>query len=202
MTEILANASEVSPFLSVTRDNATWLSAGLTAGGGSASGLVELNNSTGKIIELPANISFLSIIGERSFPPGDGSECRFVFDPPLLAGWGLHGPSQDNYTHVDTGNPSDIPIYWQNGTRREHDGAQPQLHRGLAPGVYVSDIENVTLLDQQLDPTVQYKLAIVSGPRWPVDARGLYVVSPPGVVPEVRVSANPCEFSKLQVWQT
>lgn len=198
MTEIAANASQISPRLPVTRDNATWLSNALTAGGGARSGLVELNSSAGHVVELPANISFLSVLGPRYWKPGDGGECRFVFDPPLLAGWGLFGPTQDNYTHVDPGNPRAVNVSYQTEPGNTANITRPRVIPGLPPDA-PPYLDGVHLLDQQLNASIQYKFAIVSGPNGPLDEQGL--VAPAGDAdPGARVSPNPCNFSSIQVW--
>lgn len=61
--------------------NETWLQDVLSGGSGVAF-KVE-NSSFGWVKDLPDNVTFVSVLGRKSMIPGDGGQCRFVFDPPL-----------------------------------------------------------------------------------------------------------------------
>lgn len=175
MMEISAQAREVSPPLPVTKDNDTWLSN--TLGGGQLEdGPQQLNSTTANVIELPPNVTFLSVLGERFWKPGAGGECRFVFDPPLSSGKGLYG-TQQNFLHSDNGNPYRVDTVSAGSAGM---GTNWTAH----------------LLNQQLDAHTHYKFAIVSGPT---NSSGSIIGEAQNAT--YRSSPNPCSFKKVQLWR-
>lgn len=196
MTEMSASAPEVSPVFPVNFENETWLTNALS-GGPPGYGPMELNSSTGRVVELPQNLSFLSVIGNRYWHPARGAECRFIFDPPFESGRGLDGPSQIKYTHVDTGNPYRVNLTLGGvahlGIYSTNDSAFLPSNSDNEEWVF----SNEHLLDQQLDPSIHYKFAIISGPT--SSDRAILRDSRRG---EYRSSSNPCNFTSIQFWRS
>lgn len=153
---------------------------------------MQLDRSTGNTVELPQNLTFLSVLGKRYWQPGNGGECRFVFDPPLLSGQGYRGSPRLNYTHVDTGNPNRTDITSPGTFFHFSNETKPPLTDGRLGHMY----DGVHLLDQQLDPSIHYKFAIVSGPT---SSEGL--IGGQQDANYFRSSPNPCPFTKVEMWQ-
>lgn len=173
----------------VNQESRPWLRDAL-AGGPNGAPPLGLNASAAVVVDLPAGLSFVSVLGPRFRRPGDLGECRFVFNPPLQS-WGLFGNGQVNYTYVDQGNPLFVNITYP---RQRIEFADPAKLNGFAevPGDQPQTIENVHLLDQQLNASIQYTLAIVQGPS------SAGVIGAPGTLN--RTSPGGCAFTKIETW--
>lgn len=100
-------------------------------------------------------MTFVSVLGPRFTKNGEGGECRFVFDPPFsLRGV---GPYDVHYTYVFTGNPYEMKMAPSVNAPGAPEGA------GQGAADYSVTVEDVQLLNQQLDPKIRYKFAIVNG---------------------------------------
>lgn len=192
MTEIAANGSEIPQALPVTPQNDTWLSgalAGTAPGAYDYSVPTALNSSTAKLVELPPNVSFVSVLGPKHLTPGKGGECRFVFDPPFR--YRFHNLDGLNYTYADTGNPYFVNVPYPKKTVNLSDPTRPtEFDVDRAGG---SDLVHDTyLLNQQLNASVRYRFAIVNGPI----GDGIIGFEQDGD----RSSPKGCEFTKIQLW--
>lgn len=151
-------------------------------------GLKGMVNSSAVLVDLPPNLAFVSVLGRRHLTPGAGGECRFVFDPPLA--WHQVYSKAIYYTFADTGNPNFASFaYSGQSTSFPNPNDTVAVRDGSLPTV-----ENVHLLNQQLDPTVRYRFAILQGPT----GSGIQAGS---VNSTYRSSPGACEFSKIQMWQ-
>lgn len=178
----------------VTRSNDTWLSDALSSSG---SGQNQLNSSTAHVVTLPPNISFVSVLGQRYLGPGDGGECRIVFDPPLESGWTPHSTNPkvmpERYINVPSGNPDAVKV-WYATTWDQRADEEPSIGSGQpgSMGTWTGHVNYTHLLDWQLDPSIQYKLAIVNGSTPSVNGQG----------PEQQALPNgTCNFNLLQLWK-
>lgn len=127
------------------------------------------NSSLGYVVELSENVSFVSVLGKRDLRPGWGGECRFVFDPPFVSS-GLHWrqTGELNYTYADTGNPTFINVSYPNNYPDQNvtfTNASVRTIGNSWPQGQAAEVKDVHLLDQQLDPTVRYKMGIFRGPK-------------------------------------
>lgn len=193
MTEILANGTEISPPLPVTEKNDTWLSSALVVSREAVLGPTApyyLDSTTAKLVDLPPNVAFISVLGPRYLTPGYGGECRFVFDPPFI----IHGMSRYElyYSYAITGNPTLVNQSYPDRAVNYSTPYRPSESDEL-PDV----IPDVHLLNQQLDPNVRYKFAILNG------SSGDGVIDPMGYPNRNRNSSVPsiCDITKIQVWQ-
>lgn len=190
MTEISANATAISPSLPISPRNDTWLSGALDASREALSGNTApaaMSSSSGRLVDLPPNVTFVSVLGPRYMAQGQGGECRFVFDPPFI----LRGmtPYDVNYTYVFTGNPYSLKMSssddavgaprsnWPGGTG-EADSELPRV------------INDVHILNQQLDPRIRYKFAIVDGADSGAAGANGAAQTP-----------SSCDFTKILLWQ-
>lgn len=140
----------------ITAQNATWLTNALAG-----EGLVALDESRAYVVELPANTSFLSVLGPRKLQPGEGGQCRFVFDPPLAYqgqhAWGV------NATPVDTGNPLLVNVSYPNKNFTFRNASKATAVDELLDSG-IGDVARVELFSRPLDASVRYRLAAVDGP--------------------------------------
>lgn len=180
---------EESPLITpavVTTSNDTWLSNALH---GNAIGERELNNATAHLVTLPPNISFVSVLGQRSLEPGAGGECRIVFDPPLdsVSGWTpKNQKGKPSYIQVPTGNPNAVQV-WEATTWDQRVDEKPSMSRTHPGDPGYSPLVNYThLVDWQLDPSIRYKLAVIDGSTPSVNE------APPN---------GTCNFNLLQIWK-
>lgn len=190
MREIARDGPETSQSLPVNLQNETWLAGGL-ADSGMRIGPKEMANSSAVLVDLPPNLAFVSALGRRHLTPGTGGECRFVFDPPLA--WHQVYSEAIYYTFADTGNPYSASYAYSGQSvsfpNPNDTVAQPDGSLGEMPTV-----ENVQLLNQQLDPTVRYRFAILQGPT----GSGIQAGS---ANTTYRSSPGACGFSKIQMGQ-
>lgn len=194
MTEIAANGSEISQALPLTPQNDTWLSgalAGTITGAYGYSVPTALNSSTAKLVELPPNVSFISVLGPKHLTLGKGGECRFVFNPPFR--YRFHNLDGLNYTYADTGNPYFVNLPYPNQTVDASDPKRPpESNLDLATSGDSDLVHDTYLLNQQLNASIRYRFAIVDGPI----GDGIIGVEQDGA----RSSPKGCEFTKIQLW--
>lgn len=193
ITEMPRDGPGISQFLPVTSENDTWLSDALQgprpypeeAMDGLSGGPASLSSSTALLVDLPSNVSFISVLGTRFMAPGAGGECRFAFDPQLSWNEGLR-----HYAFSDTGNPYYVDYSYSN---RNVTVSTSSVAKGAANAAPVDTIDDVRLLDLRLDSRIQYKLAIVRGPT------GSGVLTKANS--SYRSSPGDCDFSRIQLWR-
>lgn len=148
---------------SIQKDNASWVSDALSAGK-DVQGPRDIPEAGVAVTTLPANTTFVSLLGPRFRVPGSGGECRFAFDPPLQAySLSRNDEGRLNYTYVDQGNPHFINLSYGGVNVSFTDPTKPNGKDDF-PSTDYNAIEKVALLNQQLDPRVQYKMAVLNGP--------------------------------------
>lgn len=113
-----------------------------------------------------------------------------MFDPPLASGQGLDD-TQLSYTHTDTGNPYRVRMTWSVVSMDWSKRHEPRQFDDR-PIKY----ENIQLLNQQLDASIHYKFAIVSGPTSTSE-----VIIGDQQNASYRSSPNPCNFTSVQMWR-
>lgn len=201
MTELSRVGPEVSEALPVTSRNESWLADALSGSWPEYSKSwfelkfpVRLNSSRAVLVDLPPNVAFLSVLGPRHMTPGAGGECRFVFDPPIK--W--HAALMINgidYTYADAGNPTSVGLSFPDRNISFAGSSSATVSTGAGPSQESLVIENVHLWNQQLDPSIQYRFAVLQGS--PEVQATLNASSSPSQRP----SLGECDFSKIQLWQ-
>lgn len=185
------NAPEITP-VTVTGKDEAWLKLALSGtlyDNSVIYALPSLSNSTGHVVTLPPNISFVSVLGTRFLQPGYGGECRIVSDPPFdtgFLGWVSGSNIKPPYVSVHTGNPEGVNVSYAT------DWKQP-VNKIPATGSYqpqngTDRVNFVHLLDWRLDPSIRYKFAIVNGTR--------------GSANETHSDLpTTCTFDSIQLWK-
>lgn len=141
-------------------------------------------------LALPDNTTFVSILGPRFRTPGDGGECRFAFDPPVqFFSFSHNDEGRLNYTYVDLGNPYFVNLSYPDGNITFADPTKPD-GKDVIPSKDDDRINNTALLNQQLDPRIRYRIALMNGPQ------NSSLISSGAD----RISGGACEWDRVLAW--